>query len=292
MKSKYIFLFIISLFIGQSVEAQFLKKLKKKAAQAAERTILKKTDEIVTKKTENTIDSIGTKKPDSTNPSSNQSTQGNSAFNSRGSQNRDVSKLPDSYVFDWEFKTELKTSKGEDMEMNYLINSDSNDYFGMEMTSEELKGKGTMYIITDANLKSMIMFMDMNGQKMAQITKMPEQKSNKEEPKYSFKEIGTKSILGYICYGMQVENADYIADVYFTLDAPVNFSAFFAFANNKKGPKGFDPALLKVLEEDALLMEMTGTNKKKKNQNFTMTAISLEKKEETIKTGDYQAMGF
>ena len=106
------------------------------------------------------------------------------------------------------------------------------------------------------------MFMEMNGQKMAQIKKSQE-KPNKKEP-YSFKEIGSKTILGYTCYGMQVENADYIADIYFTLDAPVNFSAFFAFANNKKGPKGFDPAILQVMKEDALLMEMSGTGKKKR----------------------------
>ena len=138
------------------------------------------------------------------------------------------------------------------------------------------------------------MFMAMNGQNMAQMSKIPEQKSNEKEPKYSFKEIGTKTILGYTCYGIEVENNDYIANIYFTLDAPVNFSAFFAFSNNKSGPKGFDPALLKVLEEDALLMEMSAKHKKKSKQSFTMTALSLEKKSTELKKEDYQflKMGF
>ncbi|MCF7561728.1 DUF4412 domain-containing protein [Sabulilitoribacter multivorans] len=209
-----------------------------------------------------------------------------------GKNKLDTKKLPDVYEFDWEFKTEIKTGKDETMQMNYLINSDSKDYFGLQMSSEELKGKGTMQMVMDSKEKVTVMYMDMNGQKMAQMNKMPEQKANKNNPKYSYKEIGTKTILGFTCYGMQIENGDYINDIYFTLDAPVNFSAFFAFANNKNAPKGFDPALLQVLEEDALLMEMTGTHKKKSKNNFTMTAISLEEKNTEIKKEDYQFMSF
>jgi len=204
----------------------------------------------------------------------------------------DETKLPDTYVFDWEFKTEIKIGKKESMQMDYLINSNSSDYFGMEMSSKELKGKGTMCIVMDAKQKIMTMFMGMNGQNMAQMSKIPEPKPNQKEPKYSFKEIGTKTILGYTCYGMQIENGDYITDIYFTLDAPVSFSAASAFSNNKNGPKGFDPALLKVLEEDAILMEMSATHKKKQKQNYTMTAISLDKKETKINKNDYKFMSF
>ena len=212
-----------------------------------------------------------------------------------GKNKPDPSKLPDVYDFDWEFKTEITTGKkDETMQMNYLINSDSKDYFGMEINSKELKGKGTMRMIMDSKEKISIMFMNMNGQNMAQLTKLPEIKGSKKEAeeKFSFKEIGEKTILGYTCYGIQIENGDYINDIYFTLDAPVNFSAFFAFANNKSTPKGFDPVLLQVLEEDAMLMEMTGTHKKKSKNNFTMTAISLEKKKTEIKKEDYQFMSF
>lgn len=62
MKPKHIILALFCLGIGYTAEAQFLKKLKKKAEQAAERTVLKKTDEIVTKKTEKTIDDATSKK--------------------------------------------------------------------------------------------------------------------------------------------------------------------------------------------------------------------------------------
>ena len=207
-----------------------------------------------------------------------------------GSKKLDPAKIPTEYTFDWVFKTELRSEKKDPMEMNYLINTDSKDYFGMEISTEEIKGMDKMRMVMDSKERILIMFMAMNGQKMAQLSKIPEQKSNEKTPKQSFKEIGTKTILGYKCYGIEVENGDYISQIYFTLDAPINFSAFSAFSNNKKGPKGFDPALLKVLEEDALLMEMTATHKKKSKQNFTLTAISLDKEPTILKKADYQFM--
>ncbi|APY12494.1 hypothetical protein BWZ22_15270 [Seonamhaeicola sp. S2-3] len=62
MKSKNILLIMACLLITSTTQAQFLKKLKKKAEEAAERTILRKTDEAVSKKTEKTIDDVTTKK--------------------------------------------------------------------------------------------------------------------------------------------------------------------------------------------------------------------------------------
>ena len=207
-----------------------------------------------------------------------------------GSGKSDTSILPDSYEFSWEFKTEIKSAKNETIEMNYLIGEDK-DYIGMEMSGKDFKQMGEMRIVMDSKAKVMIMFMNAQGQSMAQITKLSKEKNvNKENHKYSYKEIGTKDILGFECYGIELENADYIGTMYFTLDAPVNFSAFMAFANNKNGPKGFDPALLEVLKDEALLMEMNFEHKKKKKQSFTMNAISLEKKETKINKKDYQFM--
>ncbi|MTE26074.1 hypothetical protein [Winogradskyella ouciana] len=58
MKAKYIITLLSCLLVGSISEAQLLKKLKKKAEQAVERTLLKKTDEIVSNKTEKAIDGI------------------------------------------------------------------------------------------------------------------------------------------------------------------------------------------------------------------------------------------
>jgi Domain of unknown function (DUF4412) len=199
------------------------------------------------------------------------------------------SKLPDAYQFQWKFKTIIKTSNSQEMNMDYLINPDTT-YFGMQMSGKEYQQMDFMCIVVDPKIETSTTFMNSKGQKMAMLGKLPKEGTKKEkEQKMSFKEIGTKEILGYECDGIEVENADYIGTMYFTLDAPVSFSALFAFSK-KSTPKGFDPALLEVLEEDALLMEMNFENKKKKKESFTMTAVSLEQEETTIKTSDYQVM--
>lgn len=63
MNLKHIKLFFACLSLNFSSEAQFLKKLKKKAEQVTERTVLQKTDEIISKKTEQAIDSVTIFKP-------------------------------------------------------------------------------------------------------------------------------------------------------------------------------------------------------------------------------------
>lgn len=125
---------------------------------------------------------------------------------------------------------------------------------------------------------------------MGQINDSPKIKNDNSKSNMSFKEIGTKEILGYTCYGIEVEDQSYIGQLYFTLDAPVSFCALFAMANNKNAPKGFDPELLQVLKEDALLMEMNMTHKSKTKENFSMHAQSLEKCNMSLKKRDYQFM--
>jgi len=306
MKPKIILAILLCLTIGTTAEAQFLKKLKKKAQQAAERTILNKTDEIVSEKTEKTIDGATTGENNNTetqnsgSPTNNstvetnqtsQSSQASPAMNPMLSKKMDTSKLPDSYEFDWEFKTEMSTSKGDKIQMNYLLNSNNTDYAGMEMSTEESSQQGTVKMVMDSKAEAMTMFMNANGQNMAQMSKMPDSKKKAKDEEFTYKEIGTKTILGYECFGIEVENKGYKATMYYTLDAPVTFSAFFNFSKNS-APKGFDPALVEVLKEDALLMEMNALNKKKSNESYTLTAISLDKKDTNIKKSDYQFMGF
>ena len=72
MKTTHALAVLACLFFANPTEAQFLKKLKKKAEQAVERTILNRTDKEVSKKTDEGIDVItgkGTKKPKNENES-------------------------------------------------------------------------------------------------------------------------------------------------------------------------------------------------------------------------------
>ena len=58
MKRIYVQSFVILMSISGPVHGQLLKKLKKKAEQAVERTLLKKTDEVVANKTGKVIDAV------------------------------------------------------------------------------------------------------------------------------------------------------------------------------------------------------------------------------------------
>lgn len=58
MKSKHVIFLLFFLSMSFTVEAQFLKKLKDRATKAAERAVLNKTEEKVSKTTENTMDTI------------------------------------------------------------------------------------------------------------------------------------------------------------------------------------------------------------------------------------------
>ncbi|MEQ3796364.1 DUF4412 domain-containing protein [Flavobacteriaceae bacterium MJ-SS4] len=214
-----------------------------------------------------------------------------------GSKNNSAEKLPDTYVFNWLFKTNMeitgkKKSKNTETNMNFFLNTDK-DYYGMDVENEDMKKSGGKAVMVfDFKEEAMVMFADYGGQNMAMLNKLkdPTKKEIKEKDRnYSFKEIGTKTILGYQCYGMEVENKDSLVTLWFTLDAPVNFSAFFAFSS-EAAPKGFsDPQLFDVLKEDALLMEMEMIDKKK-GENIKMTAISLEEQKTEFHKKDYQFM--
>ncbi|GAA3575033.1 DUF4412 domain-containing protein [Snuella lapsa] len=144
-------------------------------------------------------------------------------------------------------------------------------------------------MVFDFKSEAMVMFSHYGDQKMGMVTKLkaPSKTQIKDADRnYKYKEIGTKTILGYECYGIELENNEGKAILYFTLDAPVNFSAFFAFSG-KAAPKGFsDPQLFDILKEEALLMELEFISERKK-QSMKMTAISLEEKQTSFHKKDY-----
>ena len=304
MKKSLIYLVICCIGFSSTADAQFLKNLKKKAEDAVERGILKKAGEALTKKpdkeTEGETDEESEEDAQAQaiastagQPRGGMGMGGNPFFGS----GKAPENVPDAYVFDWEFKTKMtiegkkKKDNGE-LDMNYFIN-EGKDYYAIEYEGEELKKSGAKgRMVFDFKSGAMVMLSEYNGQKMGMVnalkdpSKMPIQDKDRN---YTFKEVGSKTILGYECHGMQVENKETVATLWFTLDAPVSFSPFFALSSDA-APKGFsDPQLFDILKEEALLMEMEALDKKRK-QSMRMTAISLEKKPNTFKTSDYQFM--
>jgi hypothetical protein len=180
------------------------------------------------------------------------------------------------------------------MDMNFLINTKNANYNGSEYIDSKLKNQGTMTMVFDLNLNIMAMFMEgQDNQKMVQIMPVPEVNNTNTKVDFTIKELPSKTILGFTCIGLQLENEKYIINIYHAKNTPITLSNFFGFGGSK-GSKDLnlpdvDPRLLKQFE-NSLVMEMQYEDKKKKKNNFVITAKSIEKTPSTIKTKDYQSL--
>lgn len=204
--------------------------------------------------------------------------------------------LPESYDFDYIYRTTfVQDSKkgGTTMDMNFLINTKNANYNGAEYLFENKKNEGNTKMIFDLDLMVMVMFMEYGDQKMLQLYPIPEVKNTNTKADFTIKELPPKTILGFACIGLQLENEDYIMTAYHAKNAPISLSNFFGFGGSK-GSKDLnlpdmDPRLLKQFE-NSLVMEMQYEDKKRKKNNFIITAKSLEKDPETIAVKDYKSM--
>ena len=199
--------------------------------------------------------------------------------------------LPATYDFDYIYKLKMTHKKG-DMVLDYYLKKDG-DYFGFdspEMAKANANAK--MFMVMDANLNVTAMFMEMMGKKMVQKTKMNNMYSNTGDydgSDYNFKEIESKTIMGYDCDGYVTENDKIKMTFYMTDDVPVSFNKVFG-ANMKNLPKGFDPELMKKYAENGLMMEMIFEDKKKSKNNVNMQCTGLDKTDFSINTSEYGSM--
>lgn len=202
--------------------------------------------------------------------------------------------LPSAYDFDWQYKTTLvMDSRPKDpMDINFLLRKNAK-YQGSEITDRKNKDMGKVTMVFDSDLKTMALFMDGQGdQKILQLFPVPEVKESKVDVDFSITEIPSKTILGYPCKGLKMENNEYVLQVYHAADAPVSLSNFFSFSGNKKmSLPDIDPRITKQFS-GGLIMEMQVSDKKKAKNSFMITARALNKVSTSIKKDDYQVMDF
>ncbi|MFB9055687.1 hypothetical protein ACFFU9_02940 [Mariniflexile ostreae] len=288
MKVKYVLFIICVLFIGTHSEAQFFKKLKEKAEEAAERTILRKTDEGVSKKTEKTIDDI-TK--ESQNEKSGSSTEG-SINKPAVSLFGGLENLPDSYTFEYVMDMEMTTHK-DHMNLQYYI-APSASYFGSTVPNDDTNN----IMVYDIENQAMVTFIDNNGQKMAMKMRIPlddelqkmmdktDDKEDRSQKHQHFIPLPNKTILGYDCKGYQVEQDEGISKIYMTTEAPVSFLGMFASLNTVKNSM---KATEVPFDKNALLMEMEFVSNKGKRDNMHMICTGIKKQSLSIHKADYKS---
>lgn len=262
------------LILGTSTQAQFFKKIAKSAEQAAERAVLKKTEQKASEKTDKAMDGL---------------------FNTEiggvmGDSNMDPSVLPESYYYEWRY-TLLTDHKKGSMKMHYYLKEGGTN-FASRMEMEQKTMMGEMLMVMDQGLGVTTILMNSNGKKNGQIISSPKidledintENSNED---YEFKEMGAKEILGYTCKGFQIENEETKMTMYVAFDTPVSLNKVYG-NNPKQLPKGFDPKWLDKIGKNSLMMEMDIQNKKKPKQSAKMRCVALEKDPMTIKIADYE----
>ena len=271
---RYISILVLAfLFIGSPVNAQFLKKLKKKIEEKVENTATENISNQAAKETDKTLNNMWESTMD-----------GNMNI---GINMVDYSEIPDTYPFSWEYEMTLESRDGN-TQLTYLFEEDA-DYLGTVIDQDKSK----MIMVFDPSSNLSTMFMDNEGSKMVMATKISLDSEDVEElsqyEKMEFTEIGKKKILGYNCTGYRMENEEYIVTAYLTEDTDLSFANMFQSKGNPKIPKSVDAEWFKKYS-DGLMLEMEVIDKKKPKDNMKMYCTALTKKNFKINKSDYESM--
>lgn len=286
MKTKHTLTLLACLLIGIQTNAQFFKKLKNKAENAVERTVLNKTDREVSKETDKTIDGVIKGKPETEKEEPTDEEKATAEKNVMSIFGGSLEGLPDTYEFQYVMDMKLTTKKDE-MDMKYYIQPNAS-YFGNAITDE----KANSVIVYDMENQAMVTFMDNGTQKMAMKTRMPfdaaaqkemaKNDTNQEDMKIT--PLPSKTILGYHCKGYQIEQKDGISKFYITNEAPVSFVG--VFSSIEQMPKsGYNATI--PFDEKSMIMEMEYISNKRKRDNMHMICTNLAEKKFSINKADY-----
>ena len=212
---KILKLLTILVLLGTSVNgnAQFWKKLSKKAQVAAEDAISRKVEEKAARETEKTFDTV---------------------FNNEGKlfKTKKVEKL-DNYSFTHQYVMEV-ISKNDTTDIIYYLTNE-HEYMGSSFTT----GKDQEFItVMDLPNGAIHTFMDFGDQKTTNSIKIPLENVSDgmmNTDKFSVVPTGqTKTILGYECEKFEVTGPQLSGIVWVTQDAGISFQKAFSNLKSKK----------------------------------------------------------
>ena len=268
MKTIKGILFISALCFVTSSNGQFLKRLTKKAEEAAKRTVEQKVQEKTARETEKTFDTL---------------------FNSNGGvfKNEKTEKL-DSYAFSHQYIMQM-ISENDTTDITYYLTNE-HEYMGSSFTA----GKDQKFItVMDLPNTAIHTFMDMGGQKTMNSMKfdldeVSDAKLNNE--RFSIAATGQhKKILGYECKEFQVTGPQLSGTVWVTQDAGISVQKAFSELKTKriKGSTGMDQSW--VSSVDGLALEMKMIDYSQKNPKpIKMICTHLSESAFSINTKEYE----
>src|SRR5690606_34744890 len=188
MKKLKLILVVLITLAAQTSEAQLLRKIGKKAEEAAERTILNKTDEKTSKKVgEGIDDTVDGKKEKKKKKKKN-----------KKSNNKTASNYESSYAFSYKYilRFDMNSMKNETMTMNFFLEPDAT-YMGTEIDQQGME----MFQIMDSKNEVSHSFINTSGMKMVTSTDfskyVDENAMENQMEDYTITSLPNKNILGY-----------------------------------------------------------------------------------------------
>jgi hypothetical protein len=263
-------------FLGNSMQAQFLDKLKKSVEDKVEKTIINKTSDKAAQKTDKTLDKV---------------------FDPNLEKNKKAKKItpanvPSSFDFEYQYRLTMTTAKSKTkMNMDYFLKPKAT-YMGIKV--DQMKEQ-EVFMIMDGQSNINYMFINAGENKMATATSIngddivDENQTNNYDG-YTFSDLPNKTFLGYDCKGKKMENNENIFIMYFTNEAPISFNDVFKMDTDRI-PQAIKNQFKEGEKATMMYMEMKDKlNKGKKDKSGTMECTLLEPKSFTFNTNGYKFM--
>ncbi len=267
MKTLKLLFAITALLLATNSHAQFLKKLKQKAAEAAERTVERKVEEKTEKETEKVFDST---------------------FNNQGKLFKKGAETPaEHYTFTHKYSMQI-TQGNKTTDLVYYLTNEG-DYLG---SAVEMKENEQMITVMDLAKKTAYSFMDFGDVKSMMSFGLDFEEiveNTQENSEMSIEATGnTKTIIGYNCDEYKVKGQDLHGTIWVTQDAEISFSDALSKlkSTNKNTSKGINQSWMAMIKGLTLEMDMTDTSKKKP-KNILIHCTALEATNYSIETALY-----
>jgi len=268
MKKLKILTVITVVLFSTNSEAQFWKKLKKRAEEAAKETVAQKVEEKTARETEKTFDTV---------------------FNNKGKLFKSKkAKIAAIYTFSHQYVMKI-TSEETTIDMTYYL-TDEHKYMG---SSFETSKDQEFITVIDLSNSAIHTFMDFGNRKTSNSINIDLDKISDNEINTNDIEISrtgqTKKIIGYLCEEFQVTGPQLSGKIWVTKEADISFQKAFSQLKSKKmtRSKGIDHSWVSMV--DGLTLEIKMTDYSRKNPKpITMICTSLIESDFSIETSQYQ----
>ncbi len=268
MKKVTMVVLITAFGFSMNCNAQFWKKIKKRAEEAAKETVARKVEEKTARETEKTFDSV---------------------FNNKGKLFKGKkTKVAESYTFSHQYTMEI-TSGENVIDMIYYLTNE-HEYMGTSFSS----GKDqNFFTVTDLPNQAIHTFMDLGNKKMMSSFHIELKNIEDEEVmsnEFSISATGQKkNILDYECKEYQITGPQLSGKIWVTQDAGISFQKAFNQLKMKKMKrmKGINNSWVSMVDGLTLEMKMIDYSKKKPT-SVTMICTALKEGEYSIQSAQYK----